>query len=501
MRTFDEVLKLWDEASERAKQAGKPELARLERNDPELNDYHDKVRSSYSKPWPRPWPCGTVWLHWDSRFVRVNRQLLDISTGIYRLELLHDGQPAHLDCAVNWDTGYISVTGDAPVTSIAYYPHTDSEVPMPEPKLTTGGAGFRCLQRLPATAPTAEVPEPPPSDDDRFFAFHGNTFGEWIAAGPGARFERQQPGDVRVDLALFTSLDDPDPAARANQELEGRALMAASTNSEQTTRGWRDFWSHSAVEFDDAELERVWDHNQYFLACTLKEGKVAPGLFGNWSTGKIGTAWHGDYHMNYNTQQVFWGVFSSNHVSQHLPYVDLVEKLMPMATWNAREQFGLPGAYFPHSAYPVPSNVNPYPVPPWGYEICETPWTVQSLWWHYLYTLDEDFLRRVYPVFRAATDLLVAYAKKGGDGKYHLNPSVSPENWGLTVDHRLNRDIIIDIALTEFLLDAMLEASRVLGRDAGLLAKWSDPRGNLADYPTIDGPHCLVWGDAADAPV
>ncbi|MCP5116552.1 MAG: twin-arginine translocation signal domain-containing protein, partial [bacterium] len=98
MRTFDEVLKLWAEASERAKQAGKPELTRLERNDPELNDYHDKVRSSYSKPWPRPWPCGTVWLHWDSRFVRVKRQLLDISTGIYRLELLHDGQPAHLDC-------------------------------------------------------------------------------------------------------------------------------------------------------------------------------------------------------------------------------------------------------------------------------------------------------------------------------------------------------------------------------------------------------------------
>ena len=73
-------------------------------------------------------------------------------------------------------------------------------------------------------------------------------------------------------------------------------------------------------------------------------------------------------------------------------FVDLVEKLMPMAEWNARVQFDMPGAYFPHSAYPVPSNVNPYPVPPWGYEVCETPWTVQSLWWHYQYTLDDDFL-------------------------------------------------------------------------------------------------------------
>ncbi len=169
----------------------------------------------------------------------------------------------------------------------------------------------------------------------------------------------------------------------------------------------------SAVEFEDQELERIWYHNQYFLACCLREGKVAPGLFGNWTSGKIGTAWHGDYHMNYNTQQVFWGVFSSNHVEQHLPYVELCENLLPLSESYAREKFGLPGAFFPHSAYPVPSQTIPYPVPPWGYEICETPWTVQSLWWHYLYTLDKDFLRRVYPLLRAATRFLVAYVKQG----------------------------------------------------------------------------------------
>jgi len=223
-------------------------------------------------------------------------------------------------------------------------------------------------------------------------------------------------------------------------------------------------------------------------------------LFGNWSKGSIGTAWHGDYHMNYNTQQVYWGVFSSNHAEQHLPYVDLVEKLMPMSEWNAREQFGLPGAFFPHTAYPVPSKVNPYPVPPWGYEVCETPWTVQSLWWHYEYTKDQTFLKRAYPLMRAATDFLVAYAKKGADGKYHLNPSVSPENWGLTANYRLNRDCIIDLALTEFLLDAMLEASAVLNVDADLRPKWKNLRENLAPYPAVKGPYGEVWLDVADAP-
>ncbi|MEO8658965.1 MAG: glycoside hydrolase family 95-like protein, partial [Bryobacteraceae bacterium] len=176
------------------------------------------------------------------------------------------------------------------------------------------------------------------------------------------------------------------------------------------------------------------------------------------------------------------------------------ESFLPMARNNASRQFGLPGAYFPHSAYPVPSTVNPYPAPPWGYEICETPWTVQSLWWEYKYTLDPEYLRRVYPLLRAAADFLVAFVTKGDDGKYHIVPTVSPENWGATVDFRLNKDCIIDLALTEFLLDAMLEGSKALDLDADLRPKWHEVRTNLAPYPEVTGPFGRVWTDVANGP-
>jgi len=39
-----------------------------------------------------------------------------------------------------------------------------------------------------------------------------------------------------------------------------------------------------------------------------------------------------------------------------------------------------PGAYFPHSVFPVPSQINPFPYRV-GYQISETPWSLQSLWW------------------------------------------------------------------------------------------------------------------------
>jgi hypothetical protein len=204
--------------------------------------------------------------------------------------------------------------------------------------------------------------------------------------------------------------------------------------------------------------------------------------------------------MNYNTQQVFWGVFSSNHADQHLPYIEVVENLLDMSVRYARDKFNLPGAYFPHSAYPVPSNTVPYPAPPWGYEISETPWVVQSLWWHYLYTGDEAILRRVYPLLKAGAQFIAAYVKREDDGKYHVFPTVSPENWGCTADFRLNRDCIMDLAMIDFLMEAVVKGSEALRVDAPERKKWAEIRANLASYPKATAFGAEVWLDVPNAP-
>jgi len=528
--SFADLLKMWASASVEAKRQGKPDMLYLEREIPFFREYTDKVAASYAKSWPRPWPCGILWVHWDATRFQVVGQVLDPSCGHFRLDLEADGKPVRLYCFVNTETGHICLwsNSEADFLSVVYYPNLDAEARLPAPeidgKASSDSAEFSGYQSFPAIAPTEAVPKPPASAEDRNFAIHGVLQGEWRIEGlaeaqrqlqemragadtytsyeerPRVFLKSAAPQPLRIDIALFTPRDHPENVEYASSEARRLSKMPAAAIQQASDRYWNDFWSRSAVEFADKELERWWYHNQYWLACCLREGKTAPGLFGNWTSGKIGTAWHGDYHMNYNTQQVFWGVFSSNHAEQHLPYVEVVENLLPMSKNYARDKFGLPGAYFPHSAYPVPSQVVPYPAPPWGYEICETPWVVQSLWWHYLYTLDDAVLRRVYPLLKAAAEFIAAYVKRGEDGKYHVIPTVSPENWGCTVDFRLNRDCIMDLSLIDFLLEAVIKGSEILHADEKQRSVWAQIRSNLTGYPRASGPDGEVWIDVLNAP-
>jgi hypothetical protein len=58
----------------------------------------------------------------------------------------------------------------------------------------------------------------------------------------------------------------------------------------------------------------------------------------------------------------------------------------------------------------------------------------------------------------------------------------------------------MDLALTEFLLDATIEASRTLETDNAERDRWAEIRANLAPYPKTRGPYGEVWADVLDGP-
>jgi hypothetical protein len=143
----------------------------------------------------------------------------------------------------------------------------------------------------------------------------------------------------------------------------------------------------------------------------------------------------------------------------------------------------------------------PYPVPTWGAEVCETPWVVQSLWWHYLYTMDTEFLRdRAFGPIREAVQFLNAYIRRArtrgcewNDGDYHIYPTVVPELHGLRVDPRFSADCNVDLTLTKFVFDAYMQSCRLLELEEperALMAEVQDILDHFPAYPTAESE----WG-------
>ncbi len=490
-----------------------PDTLALLTDDPWYREYSEMAQENYRKPFPRPFPCGSVLLGFDLRNAELLGHRLDISNGMcevdiqttakqkIKLQIFTDmtedklwmrlvderGNPA----GNIFDRIRIMPDPSTPQKFLQYKVYED---------LTSGILSFR--QILPCQD-KEKYSEQSIHTEDKAFALTAKINSELVKTSRiNWDGNRELMGTLQAGIKNresffgYISLEEGFNSEVSLQPADTKApdpddFEKASGRSNEI---WESYWNKSGVELEDSFLEKIWYHNLYFLNCAVKEGVNTPGLFANWSYNDIGTAWHGDYHMNYNTQQPFWVTFSSNHLEKNLSYVSLVESLMDVSRKWAREYYNLPGAYFPHSAYPVEMTMNPYPVPHWGWEICETPWAVQGLWWHYLYSGDTVFLKlRGYQPIKEAVEFLVAYMKRPeargtqwSDNKYHIFPTIPPELYALRPGFRYNYDCTVDLTLIKFIFNAFDQAVKVLGLESEeklLLDDVHDILNNYPDYP------------------
>ena len=485
--TFEEIF---------AKAKAMPDSLRSIHDDPFFNEYLEITGDNYKKPYPRPFPCGTVILGLDPRETEVLGHKIYIENGLCEVYLLNKGERHTLQIFVdsNLDNLWFQLIDENQNVQPSCFNRLrimpDSHTPQEFPRYTeisdfdNGIMGFS--QFLPYLEPDQynvetghikdkmfrlEVKVNPQLIDGLRYSNHGASY-------PLRTLERyiEQNGEMPfIGLVSLTEGLATDVNAKVTSFPKALTAQAYKSVLYTTEKSWETYWNKSGVSLSDEFLEKIWYWNHYFFNTSVKEGVTCPGLFANWSLGGIGTAWHGDYHLNYNTQQPFWLTFSSNRLEKNLPYVDLVDHLLTISRKWAKEYYNMRGAFFPHSAYPVDMTLHPYPVPDWGWEVFETPWTVQGLWWHYKYSMDEVFLKeRAFVPIRDAVLFLVDYMSRPdahgdqwNDDKYHIFPSVPPELYGLQPGFKYNYDTQIDITLTKFIFKAYLEAVDVLGYKKG----------------------------------
>ena len=291
--------------------------------------------------------------------------------------------------------------------------------------------------------------------------------------GDGLQFMLKPGETVTLATVVRSDLDDKDFLATARKsaaDLTGEKIDAVSARH---LAWWREFWAHSFIEIPDKEIERRWYAALYTLASCSREGKVAPGLWGNWVTTDH-PLWHGDYHLNYNFQAPYYMVYSSNHAELSLPFYQAIRESVPNGRAMA-QRHGWKGVHFPVC-------IGPWGLLPEGPDLdcgqrSDAAFAALNFIWYYQYTQDIDFLRTTaYPYLREVAEFWEDYLKFE-DGRYVIYRDSIHEGSGPDMNP------LLSLGLLRTLFRNMLQISADLNVDADRRPKWQHICEHLSDYP------------------
>ena len=295
------------------------------------------------------------------------------------------------------------------------------------------------------------------------------------AGEDGVRFALAPGSAVAVAAAILTDLDAKDPLAAAKRRVAGLTPEDLAALNERHRAWWRGFWAKSFIDVGDPLLEKFWYGSHYLMASCSRSGKIPPGLFGNWITTDR-PAWAGDFHLNYNHEAPFWGLYSSNHVDTAACYETPILEFLPQAKENARKLLKCRGVYYPVGIGPW-GIVSGSGASFWGQK-SNASYAATNMAMRFYCTYDLDYARSTaYPFLREVGDFWEDYLKLEG-GRYVIYNDAIHE--GHTPK---DMNPLLSLGLVRMAFRALLDMSKELGVDAGRRAKWQHILDHMSDYP------------------
>ena len=308
----------------------------------------------------------------------------------------------------------------------------------------------------------------------------------------GERIERDGLRTQTFFLSAATNHETPDYRKRA---LDLAANADADALQSAHDAWWRAFWQKSSVSLPDKDLETQWYADLYLLACCCGTADFPPGLFGNFIR-TDDAPWHGDYHLNYNFQAPFYGVFAANHPELSDGYEAPLLSFMPEGERNAREFLGCRGIYYPVGIGPKGLNTSAAPSlehdelflgqksdAAYGAVIPILRWNA---------TRDTAYAARVYPYIRAVVEFFEDYMTLE-DGRYMIRNDAIHEvpfywdgfRYGCEDDFSTDTNNLLTLGLVRMALTAAADMAASLGRDADKAAHWREMLQKISPFPTF----------------
>ncbi|RRQ48015.1 glycoside hydrolase family 95 protein [Maribacter algicola] len=241
---------------------------------------------------------------------------------------------------------------------------------------------------------------------------------------------------------------------------------------------------------EDKNLEILYfQFGRYLLISSSRTKEVPANLQGIWNQ-HVRPPWSSNYTININTEENYWLAESANLSELHMPLMGFIENLSKTGKITAKTFYGINGWTASHNS-DIWAMTNPVGGfgkgdPVWANWNMAGAWLSTHLYEHYIYTMDEVFLReKGYPLMKGAAEFCLEWLVQDKDGYYITSPSTSPENLFKTPEGYIGATLYgatSDLAIIRELFDQTIKASEILNIDSAFRNQLRTVREKLYPY-------------------
>ncbi|RZK59715.1 MAG: glycoside hydrolase family 95 protein [Pedobacter sp.] len=208
---------------------------------------------------------------------------------------------------------------------------------------------------------------------------------------------------------------------------------------------------------DPQLAELYFQFGRYLLISSSQQGSQPANLQGIWN-GELKGPWDSKYTVNINTEMNYWPSEVTQLSELNAPLFKMIEDLSVTGKASAQQMYGARGWMLHHNT-DIWRSTGIVDGAFWGLWPTANAWLCQHLWEHYLYTGDQAFLKKYYPIMKSASQYFLDVLQASpGHNWLVVSPSVSPEHEyingktavsvtsGATMDNQLVFDLFSNVA-------------------------------------------------------
>ena len=245
---------------------------------------------------------------------------------------------------------------------------------------------------------------------------------------------------------------------------------------------------------DDPQFAALYfQFARYLLISSSRPGGQPANLQGMWNE-SMEPPWGSKYTININTEMNYWPAETANLAECVEPLTAMVMDLTQTGARTAKVQYGARGWVVHHNTDLWRASA-PIDSPNSGMWPMGGAWLCQSLWEHYLFSGDKEYLRKIYPAMKGAAQFFLDTLVEDPTNHWLVTcPSLSPENGNpLAKKTSICSGPTMDLEILRDLFTNCIVASEILGTDEEFRGEVAATRARLAPLQIGSAGQLQEW--------